>query len=200
MTTYNKLIASIVALQTAETVTKKLLGSLSRQLLAHTIKTEDVRPINMLLGNGENNKPVLTPMNFKIACKYFHSFLPFTSNWNDASEYVNASLGKRIPLKFAKKNKKAWDDKAEQVTAWLDDRKNNLWVWADENVVLDAKPTDWRKLLTNACTNAQEKGDLNIVDVLECVCASGIELTDMLLAIQMNAVPAEAEEEAHSAH
>lgn len=186
MTTFNKLIASITELQQAETVTKKLLGTLSRQLLAYTVRTEDVRPINALLGNGDNDKPVLTPMNFKVACKYFHAFLPFTSNWSEASEYVNNSQGKRIALKFSKKNKKQFDDKSIVILEWLEDRKNNIWTWADDNIQLEKRPTDWRKLLTNACTNAKEKGDLNVLDIMQCVCESGIELTDILLAIELN--------------
>ena len=200
MTTYNKLIASIVALQTAETVTKKLLGSLSRQLLAHTIKTEDVRPINMLLGKGENNKPILTPINFRFACKYFNTFLPFTSNWKESKEYINNGVGKRIALKFAKKNKKQWDAKSEQIEAWLASRKNNIWLWSN-TVELEKPAVDWIKKMTDANHKAKKEGKLDTLQLLEClVVGSGIELTDLLLAIQMNAVPVEAEEEAHSAH
>jgi len=186
MTTYNTLVTSITELQAAETVTKKLLGSLSRSLLKFVIETGDVRPVNMLLGNGENGKPVLTPMNFKVASKYFHAFLPFVSNWNEASEYIDKSTGKRIALKFGSKNKKKFEQQSVVVAEWLEVRTNNIWVWADDNIQLEKKPVDWRKMLTNACTNAQEKGDLNIKDVLECVCASGIELTDLLLTIEVN--------------
>lgn len=171
---------TIERLAIAETFTKKTLADLSRELLDFTVQTGDIRPINALLSG-----TTLTAMNFKIAAKYFHNFLPFSSNFAEASDYINRSEGVRMPVQFGSKNKKTFDAKCEAIDAWLTIVDNNIWTWADQNVTLEKKEVDWNKRISKAIEGGLENG-LSKRDVLELLSTLEFTANDLMDALDLD--------------
>ncbi len=81
--TFEALMSTIERVAAAEKITKQGLRELSRDVLAYMLEEEDIRPVNALLGQGEDGKFILTPINWRIAVQYFAHFLPFTSNYEE---------------------------------------------------------------------------------------------------------------------
>lgn len=171
---YELLMTKIGELAAAERVTKAHLSTLSRDLLNYMLDSEDVRPINALLGKDDSGSFVLTPINWRIAVQYFHHFLAFTSNYDEVKEYAIKGKGKRTPLVFNKKAKKRWDASVKAITEWLDDPANDLWVWSN-NANMDASPKDWRLELQKVVLNAigqgksKQQGDMSLTDVMSAI-------------------------------
>jgi hypothetical protein len=167
MATYESLMAAITEVSNAERITKARLSELSRDLLSFVIDNEDVRPINALLGLNDDGSFILTPINWRIAVQYFHHFVGFTSNYDDVKDYAVKGKGKRTPLVLTKKAKKRWDKSVTEMTAWLEEPTNDLWVWSN-NAEMDAKPVDYAKKIQQAIGAAldEEKGNMTLAEVI----------------------------------
>lgn len=172
---YEQIIESIAILADAERITKKYYGELSRDLLEYVLETEDVRPINAMLGvDAETGKFVLTAANWRIGCMYFHAFVPFTSNYKDIAD-KGINEGRRdssSPLVFAKKSKKKWAKCKDAITQWLADESNNIWTWQADNVTME-KPKnfagDIQKAIVKALTGDDNNEPLTVEQVLDAV-------------------------------
>lgn len=195
---YETLMTAIAEVSQAERITKAKLSSLSRDLLAYVLETEDVRPVNALLGRNEDGTYVLTPINWRIAVQYFHHFIAFTSNYEEeVKEYAIKGKGQRTALVFTKKSKKRWDNAAKAIEEWLSDESNDLWVWSD-NAVMDAKPVDYAKKIQQAISSAldEEKGNMSLTDVMAAISElEDVSIYDLMGAMEAMRVP-ETEQEA----
>ena len=180
---FTTLMQAIAELAQAEKVTKAKLSELSRELLAYMLESADVRPINALLGKQEDGSFTLTAVNWRVACQYFHHFLPFTSNYNDIRDCV-INGGMRTELVFGKKDKKRFDTKVELISDWLDDADNDIWSWSD-SVKVEAKPTDYAGRITKAVEAGmnEDKGGLSAAEVMAAIVRAGVSLDDMMNAI-----------------
>lgn len=180
---FTTLMQAIAELAQAEKVTKAKLSELSRQLLAYVLETADVRPINALLGKQEDGSFTLTSVNWRVACQYFHHFLPFTSNYKDVRDCV-INGGKREELIFEKKDKKRFDVKSELIADWLSDESNDIWAWSND-VKVEVKPTDYAARITKAVEAGmnEDKGGLSMNEVMAAVLAAGVSINDMLDAV-----------------
>lgn len=190
---YENLVKKIQKLAKAETVSKALLGELSRELLADVIESKDVRAINMLLGDNKGKGFILSPVNWRFACKYFLHFLPFTSNYDEVKDCINKG-GSRSALLFKKLSPKKWEAKLEEIQAWLADENNDIWVWSN-SVQIEDKPVDYAGRITKNVAAAQEKGGLDAIAIMQAVVNAGIDVEVLMRAIA-EVEPAMVEEEA----
>lgn len=190
---YEVLVKKIQKLAKAETMSKALLGELSRELLADVIQTKDVRAINMLLGDNKGKGFVLSPVNWRFACKYFLHFLPFTSNYDEVKDCINKG-GNRSALVFKKISPKKWDKKVEEIQAWLADEQNDLWIWSN-SVEIDDPKVNYAGRITKNVKAAQEKGGLDAIAIMQAVVNAGIDVEVLMRAIA-EVEPAMVEEEA----
>jgi hypothetical protein len=189
--TFETLMETIGRVAAAERITKEGLRTLSRDILAYVAETEDVRPVNALLGMDGDGKFILTPINFRIAVQYFHHFIAFTSNWEEVKGYCIKGKGARQPFVLNKKAKKRWDKSVADITAWLDDETNDIWVWST-NVEMEAKPVDYAKQVQNAVKKAldEEKGNLSVADVLAAIVElDDVSIYDLMGAMEGMSVP-----------
>jgi len=190
---YENLVKKIQKLAKAENVSKALLSELSRELLADVIATKDVRAINMLLGDNKGKGFILSPVNWRFACKYFLHFLPFTSNYDEVKDCINKG-GNRSALVFKKLSPQKWEAKLEEIQAWLADEQNDIWVWSN-SVQIEEKPVDYAARITKNVTAAQEKGGLDAIAIMQAVVNAGIDVEVLMRAIA-EVEPAMVEEEA----
>lgn len=190
---YENLVKKIQKLAKAENVSKALLGELSRELLANVIETKDVRAINMLLGDNKGKGFILSPVNWRFACKYFLHFLPFTSNYDEIKDCINKG-GNRSALVFKKISPKKWDKKVEEIQAWLADEQNDIWVWSN-SVEIDDPKVNYAGRITKNVKAAQEKGGLDAIAIMQAVVDAGIDVEVLMRAIA-EVEPAMVEEEA----
>ncbi|MDB4302060.1 hypothetical protein N9924_00690 [bacterium] len=175
----------ITELARAERVTKKLLGSLSRDLLGLYVETGDVTLMNRLLGIDEDAKFILTPMNWRLAVQYFRSFIPHASNWEDLKDAVIKG-GKREPFVFGKKSGNRAKKIGDALTDWLAVDTNDIWVFSD-TVKVEAKDVDFAKRITQAVTAAldEEKGAMQPLEVFAAIFdADGINVNDLIAAME----------------
>jgi len=197
--TYETLMATIGEVAQAERITKAHLSSLSRDLLNYVVDSEDVRPVNALLGKSEDGTFVLTPINWRIAVQYFHHFIAFTSNYEEeVKEYAVKGKGKRTPLVLNKKAKKRWDAGLTAINAWLEDPSNDLWVWSN-NAEMDAKPVDYAKQIQQAIIKAldEEKGNMSLADVMSAITElEDVSVYDLMGAMEAMSVPTDEQEAA----
>lgn len=168
-----KFEANILALQGAEKITKASLMVLSRDVLECLHTTEDVRPVNAVINS-------LTPVNKKVAVLFFQHFTGF--KFDDTTS------------NFTSKNKAAYDAKRLLSASFLEDPLNNIWTWADREVVLTAKEFDIKEVTkaTERFLKKAEKANLTQADVLRAVLAGGINL-DTLMEILNAATEAKQE-------
>ena len=146
--------ANIVKVAASERVTKSVLAVLSRELLAYVYETNDVAMVSRLIH-------VLTPINKKVACLYFPAFLGWSFNEKE--------------LTFGKKLKdKAYTKKYDDACDFLQVDDNNIWVWADKEVVLQTKPKDYASKITQLVTKAlkDEQEGLDAKEILFAILAS----------------------------
>lgn len=179
---YEILVKKIQKLAKAENVSKALLGELSRELLADVIATKDVRAINMLLGDNKGKGFILSPVNWRFACKYFLHFLPFTSNYDEVKDCINKG-GNRSALVFKKISPKKWDKKVEEIQAWLADEQNDIWVWSN-SVEIDDPKVNYAGRITKNVKAAQEKGGLDAIAIMQAVVDAGIDVEVLMRAIE----------------
>lgn len=190
---YEALMSTIQSVAQAERITKEGLSTLSRDCLAYVLESEDIRPINALLGQDEANKFILTPINWRIAVQYFHHFIAFTSNYDEVKEYAVKGSGQRIALVFNKKSKKRWDKCKSQIEAWLEDDSNDIWKWSN-NAEMDAKPVDYAKKVQSAVKSAMDegKGNMSLVDVVSAIAElEDVSIYDLMGAMEHCTVPNE---------
>ena len=166
----------------AERITKVLLGELSRELLVDYIEKDcNILLINKLLGCDEGGKFVLTPFNWRLACKYFRDFIPHKSNWDTVKEAVLKG-GPRTPLMFEGKSGNRAKKIGAKLDAWLSEETNTIW-----NYQVEIKPTevDYAKKITNDIAKAldPEKGGLSMIEVLTAVFQGGVTTDDMVAVI-----------------
>lgn len=178
MFNYDEIIARIDQLAQAEKVTKALLTSLSRDTLGYLVESGDVRPINKLLEKG-----VLTPMNHKTALLYFKEFVPFQILESDDDKKEFLGFGK------AKRTKDAGFKRIEE---FLSDPLNNIWTWAERNIVVEKKPFDLAKV-TRIIEKALQEADTD--SVITAVLAGGIEAQAIIDLIHAQAEEQEGEQE-----
>jgi len=155
--------AKIVTVAASEKITKKALSELSRELLAYVYETSDVAMVTRLI-------KVLTPVNKKVAAIYFPNFLGWSFNEKE--------------LTFGKKAKeKVFDKKLEATTAFLEDEANDIWKFAEDEIVLQAKPKDYAAKLTQLVTKAMkdENEGLTMKELLFAIVASEeVSLGDLM--------------------
>lgn len=203
MATFEQLMEAISAVKAAEKVTKESLSSLSRDLLSYMLESNDVRPVNRLLGK-DGEQWILTPINWRIAVQYFHHFLPWTSNYADeVKDYAVKGKGSRVALRFKSKtkNQKSFDKKMGEIHAWLEIEANDIWVWSN-NATIEAKPVDYAKNITNAVHKALDKGGMSTLEVMKAVLAAEEISPDALMKaieIALAEQPAVEEEQAEAA-
>lgn len=178
---YELIVKKIDKLGKAETITKQLLGELSREILSYVIETKDVRPVNNLLSDNKGKGYILTPVNWRFACKYFMHYLPFTSNYDEVKECINNG-GTRSPLMFKKLSPRSFETKAAIIAEWLDNPENDIWEWSS-SIKIEDKPVDWFGKITKTVANASEKGGLNAIDIMEAVMNAGIDSDVLMKAI-----------------
>lgn len=182
---FDQINNAIDAIAKAEKITKSKLGEVSRTILQYLIETEDVRPVNRLLGKDDKGNFLLTPVNWRIGVQYFAHFLPFTSNYEKEVKQAAIKGGDRVPLVFSKKNKRKWDAQVAEIEAWLANEDNDLWVWSN-NAEIEAKPVDYKKQITNAVKKAlaEDKGGMSLVDVFEAMMEADVDMADMFITLE----------------
>lgn len=183
---YESLMSAIGSVAAAEKVTKAKLRELSRDLLVYMTEVSegDIRPINALMGMDESGDSfILTPVNWRIAAQYFQHFLPFSSNFEELKGFIVKGEGQRAPLVFGKKQKRKWQDKVNEINAFLSDETNDIWTWSN-NVTVEAKPVDYAKKISSAVKQGIAKGDMTSADILVAVLdAEGMDMGQLLAAM-----------------
>lgn len=184
--TFEALSATIESVRKAEKITKAGLSSLSRDILTYVVESEDVRPVNMLLGKDEKGSFILTPINWRIGVQYFAHFLPFTSNYQSEVKDIAIKGGDRKPLVFNKKNKRKWDEGKAAIEAWLENENNDIWAWQNDNATIEAKPVDYAKQIQQAITKAMDadKGGMDLREVFDAMMGADVSLAEMFITIQ----------------
>lgn len=187
---FEDLMATIQQVAAAERITKEGLRTLSRDILTYVLESEDVRPVNALLGMDGDGKYILTPINWRIAVQYFRHFIAFTSNWDDVKDFAIKGEGKRVPFVLKAKAKKRWDKSATAIEEWLSDEGNDIWVWS-KHVEMKAQPVDYAKKVQQAVKAAlnEEKGNLSLTDVLAAIAElDDVSIYDLMSAAESMAV------------
>ena len=159
----NQINEAIKTLAKSEKITKAVLGSVSRDMLVYVVEDEsyDSDAINRLLA-------VLTPMNKRTAILFFSHFTPFIVD--DKGIFGGMAKNKKAKAKAKLESSKA-------CTEFLADEDNNIWKWAEDNIKIEQKDVDWGKRITSAVTSGMddEKGGLDLAEVMEAVLAAGVD-------------------------
>lgn len=164
--TFESLMTRVAAIRASETITKKELSALSREALSLMLETEDIRPINAVLGVAEDGKAILSPVNRKVAGMFFSHFCAFTKAEDDGK-----------PLQFGKKKAKLWDKKAAEIEEFLAEERHDIWTWAGANVEMEKKAPEYAGKITKQIQKALTDKDgyaISQVDVLKAVLDGGV--------------------------
>jgi hypothetical protein len=178
------LYARIDAIASAEKITKHELAAFSRESLMYVVDTNDIGAINRLLD-------VLTPMNRLSAIAFFGHFLP----WEKETD--NNDVFQRFGSKYSQDKKFA--RKVALITEWLKDVDATIWTWAAANLDLYTKK-NWAANISKAVEKALKGEDndrgvsapISMGDVMAAVMAGGISIEDMLEAMPVEEVAAQA--------
>lgn len=169
--TSEQLNAIIATIAQSERVTRVELSNLSRIALEYVLESNDVRPINTLLGKGEDGKFILTAVNRRVANSYFKHFLPFADNGAKELEQ----------LVFTKMKAKAVDKYTALIAEWLADEANDIWVYSN-GLAIEAKPVFYadkiKKLVEKALKD--EVNGISQADLLQAVLDGGVDLNTIL--------------------
>ena len=174
----------------SEKITKLKLALISRDILAYVMDTNDIAAVNRLIG-------VLTPVNKRVSILYFKAMLPWEHEAD--TDGVFTRFGKKT--KGEKRLAKCQAD----MDAFLSDPDNNIWTWAEANVEVEAKKKDFGGMIQRTVEQAlkgDEKSDTPAIDpmaVIQAVFAGGVNLEDVLLAIEVEQKKKEAAEELQDA-
>ena len=155
---------NIAKLAASEKITKELLRSMSRDVLAAHHETGDVVYINGLIA-------ALTPMNKKMSILFFKAFSGHTCN----EEGV-----------FGKKDKKKYDEAKADSLANLEDPLFNVFSWADRYIEVERKPFTLGKLQQQMCSIVKkaEQSKISHADIIRSLLANGIEVAEFLKVVQ----------------
>lgn len=156
---------NITALIKSETTTKEKLAQVSRDMLSYVMDTQDIGMVNRLA-------EVLTPMNRATAFQFFGAFLPWKQD------------GKAFGKKLA--GKEAITKREIAIREFLANADNNIWTWAAINVEVTAKPKNYASKLSSLVERSlnDEKEAITVVQVLDAVLAGGINLVDLMAALE----------------
>ena len=156
---------NVAKLAASEKITKELLRSMSRDVLAAHHETGDVAYINGLIA-------VLTPMNKKMSVLFFKEF-----SGHLYSEETNA---------FGKKDKKRYDDAKKKSFDHLEDPLFNVFSWADRYIEVERKPFTLGKLQQQMCSIVKkaEQNKISHADVIRALLANGIEVAEFMKVVQ----------------
>ena len=153
-------------LVTSEKITKALLQTMSRDLLAllHTKneKQGDIGYINRTIA-------ALTPMNRAMFIEFTKRFTGFIMNDGETA--------------FIKKSKKHYDAVQAEALEWLEDPMNNIWSWADRHIEppkakefgLDAIKKATENMLKKA-----EKNHISKAEVFGAIIAGGFTIAELV--------------------
>jgi hypothetical protein len=169
MIKFNKVTieADIATVTGNEKVTKAVLRTLSRELLAYVYETKDTGMVERLIAG-------LTPMNKRVAVAYFPSFL----GWSfDADK---GTFGKKIKDgSYAKKLAKTEE--------WLEDEANDIWKFdADSLAPPVAKAKAYAEKITKLINKAlkDEEQGITKAELRYAILASDdVTLADMMVAL-----------------
>jgi hypothetical protein len=155
--------AKVTKLDKREQVTKVLLAELSREALEYVYKTADIGLVNRLIN-------VLTPVNKKVACAFFESFVGWTFD-KETSQFGT------------KKKEKPFTKLSYASDDFLSNADNNIWTWADKEIEVKAKAKNYAmkigKLVDKALTDSDE--GINLKEVLFAIMASdAVNLNDLM--------------------
>lgn len=181
MSNVETMIKRIEALAASEKVTKAELSALSRELLEYICveKSDDIGMVNRLMN-------VLTPMNKRTAGLFFSHFLPFKL------ESTAGIFGKKI------KGDRHIKSKYDNAVSFLENKDNDIWTWAAQNVKVEQKPVDFAKKIAGDVSKAlaDEDNGLDPVGVIMAVLAGGVKLTDIIDGIEAGHIAAPSTDEA----
>lgn len=168
--TFETLSARLNAIKASERITKEELSALSRESLTFLLETGDVRIINMLLGQDENGKFILTPINRKTANLFFKEFVGFTVQDGDSSV-----------VEFVKKKVRVWEKYVEKVNTFLSVPHNDIWTWAAENVEIEKKAPIYADKINTLVAKAlkDEVNGISQVDILKAVLSGGVSVDSL---------------------
>lgn len=168
----------ILKIAKAENIVHAELGAFSREVLDYVLRTEDITPVNRIIGVDKNGKPYMTRNNRVVAMHFFAEFLPFTAEGkaSDATLVFGKLKGERSQEKCTK-----------AINDFLHNPEATIWTWAKENVTTEKKPVDYAAKVGNAIIAAldTDKGNMSKQDVLLAVLRNGIDLDDMLAVAEL---------------
>ena len=175
------LVSSMEKLFEAEKITKKLLGELSRTLLAHAIQHKDCRLVNKLA-----TSPNLTKTHRDACQLYFKAMMPFSTEKVGEEKHALTSFKEFSVKKFNSKS----DCGSEALEAWLGDESSNIWTWYSSNVQMEKKPIDFTKKIGNDVKKAIEAG-MTSSEIMKAVIEAGVNASDVAAIILGDSEPAQ---------
>lgn len=178
--------ASLDMLRQSEQVTKRELRELSRSVLDALHNGDDGEQGKLAAIKGDIQfvntlMNALTPINRKVAVLYFQHFTGFHF---DVKEN-----------RFTKKDGKRYLTCVAASAEFLAEPGNNLWTWAERNIVVEPKPFDLKKV-TQFIDNALKKTNQDELGVLRAVLDGGVKVGTIIalmhqLGIEAARQPAE---------
>jgi hypothetical protein len=175
--------AALDSLRQSEEVTKRELKALSRSLLSalhgldDALLAGDIQFINQTL-------PVLSAVHRKVAVLFFQHFAGF--HYDDGTKV------------FTKKSAKRYTEAKADAVAFLADPNQNIFTWAEREVVVERVPFKLDKVTTFIAGALKKAPGINATrtDVLKAVFAGGFTAVELLAILeQMQAEQAEREKE-----
>lgn len=164
---------AIVTLHESERVTKETLRQLSRDVLFQLMEDGDIRYTNKIT-------EVLTPVNKRAWMEFMKEFSGFQFDEdNSAFTKKDKSLVKRENEEFQR-----WQIKQAAAQEALVDPAWSIWVWADQNLKIEASEFTLEKI-TKGMQSFMKKADKNGFkqsDVIKAVIAAGLDM-DTLMAV-----------------
>ena len=158
------------AVEKAEGTVKKVLGELSRDLLAYVPETGDIPAVNRLIG-------VLTMKNREVAILFFKHMMDYV--WDEERN------------EFSKKNPKRAEECKVRREEFLADEANNIWSWTKHNVKeAEVKPTNYVGRIAKDVKKALASGNTPS-EVVQAVLAGGLDAHAVLAFLQAVAVQEE---------
>ncbi len=153
--------ALISRLSKAETITKAVLGQLSRDVLQyHTNQGHDVGVVNRLLS-------VLSPVNARAAKLFFQAMLPY------AFDSETNTFGKLV------KKEAIRDGRYYAMAEFLKDEANTIWTWQDANIDMAKKPVNYVVNVVKA-VEAAIKHDVSKADLIKAMFDGGVTPDDLI--------------------
>lgn len=168
--TIKELETAIASLAKAEKITKGVLGTLSRELLAHCIEHKDASLVNKVM-----SADTLSPANLRIARLYFREFMPFALV--EVDRIVAGKATKELQA-FKQFSERKADKIVPLVEEFLSNEENNIWTWQADNVQMEAKPKAYADKIAKLIEKALQDGEegLTPAQILDAVIAGGCDV------------------------